>query len=281
MSEPTPSETTPSETTPSQPAGNEVGTVEASVDGHRLHIVVDRSDKMNGFTPEMFDDLGAHLARLDTDPDLWIGVITFAGPNTTAGLDLPRFAGSMRGESADARQRTGIDPFGMTSRCRKPVVMAVQGITFTIGIEMLLAADIVIAADDCRFAQLEPKRGLAVFGGAHVRYVERAGWGNAMYHLLRADEFDAERALAIGFVQEVVPAGTQVERALAVADEILECAPLAVQEIKRAARLAVDEGPQAGFDEVPAMRARTAGSEDFTEGLNSFIERRPARFQGR
>ena len=53
-----------------------------------------------------------------------------------------------------------------------------------------------MAAEDPRFAQLEPRRGLAVFGGAHVRYVQRAGWGNAMYHLLRADEFDAQRALA-------------------------------------------------------------------------------------
>ena len=90
--------------------------------------------------------------------------------------------------------------------------MAVQGICFTIDIEMMLGVDIVIAADNTRFAQLEPKRGLAVFGGAHVRYVQRAGWGNAMYHLLRADEFDADRAKELGFVQEVVPVGEQIER---------------------------------------------------------------------
>lgn len=256
------------------------GTVEATVDGHRLHIVVDRAAKLNGFTPEMFDALSSHLQALDTDPELWVGVISFAGPNTTAGLDLPRFAGSMSGQE-EGRERSGIDPFGIRSRCRKPVVMAVQGVTFTIGIEMMLAADIVIAADDCRFAQLEPKRGLAVFGGAHVRYVERAGWSNAMYHLLRADEFDAARALDLGFVQEVVPAGTQVERALAVADEILACAPLAVQEIKRAAVVYAEEGEAAAFAEIDAMRARTGGSEDFQEGLASFVEKRPAVFRGR
>jgi len=256
------------------------GTVIAEVDGRVMHITVDRSDKMNGFTPEMMDQLSDHLTTLDEDEQMWAGVVSFAGPHTTAGLDLPRFAGSMRGETT-REQRQGVDPFGMGRRCRKPVVMAVQGITFTIGIEMMLAADIVVAANDARFAQLEPKRGLAVFGGAHVRYVERAGWGNAMYHLLRADEFDADRARDLGFVQEVVPVGTQVERACELAAEITQCAPLAVQEIKRAALVAVQQGEEAGFAEVTAMRTRTAGSEDFNEGLASFVEKRAANFQGR
>ena len=169
----------------------------------------------------------------------------------------------------------------MNRRCSKPVVVAVQGIVLTIAIEMMLGFDIVIAADDCRFRQLEPRRGLAVFGGAHVRYVERAGWGNAMYHLLRADEFDAERARELGLVQEVVPAGTQRERARQVAAEICECAPIAVQEIKRAALVYLQQGERAAFDEVPRMRERTAGSEDAREGMMSFVERRDAVFQGR
>lgn len=81
--------------------------------------------------------------------------------------------------------------------------MAELGITYTIGIEMMLATDIVIAANDCRFCQMEPKRGLGVFAGGNIRQIQRAGWDNAMYHLLRADEFDAFRALQLGYVQEV------------------------------------------------------------------------------
>ena len=87
-------------------------------------------------------------------------------------------------EESDKDSNDRPDAFALRRICSKPIVMAVQGITYTVGIEMMLAADIVVASEDCRFCQLEPKRGLAVFGGAHVRYIQRAGWGNAMYHLM-------------------------------------------------------------------------------------------------
>lgn len=259
---------------------SDTGTVRTTLADRVLRIHVDRANKLGAFTPEMFEGLAAALSELEDTDDAWMGVVTFQGPHTTAGLDLPRFAGSMRaGGSAVDDDRP--DAFAIRRRCRKPVVMAVQGICFTIGIEMALAADIVVAADDARFAQLEPKRGLAVFGGAHVRYIQRAGWGNAMYHLLRADEFDAQRALQLGFVQEVVAAGTQIERAMALAREILECAPIAVQEIKRAANVYLEQGERAAFDQIPHMRTTTANTQDFAEGIASFRERRPAHFQGR
>ena len=250
---------------------------------HVLEIEVDRAEKMNGFTPEMFDALSDAFMELEQDDSLWVGVLVFAGAHTTAGLDLPRFAGSFASGDRDAAaaEDDRVDAFALRRRCTKPVVMAVQGVTFTIAVEMMLAADIVVAADDCRFAQLEPKRGLAVFGGAHVRYIQRAGWGNAMYHLLRADEFDAQRALELGFLQEVVPTGTQRERAHELAREICACAPIAVREIKRAATVYLEQGERAAFDEIPAMRARTAGSEDFAEGIASFRERREPTFSGR
>ena len=258
---------------------DDIGTVTTERDGHVLVITVDRAQKMNSFAPEMFGGLSAALATLDADADLWVGVLQFAGDHTSAGLDLPRFFGP--GAERRSDDGDGFDAASIRRRCRKPVVVAVQGIVFTIAIEMMLGFDIAIAADDCRFRQFEPRRGLAVFGGAHVRYVQRAGWGNAMYHLLRADEFDARRALHIGLVQEVVPAGEQRDRARAIAAEICQCAPLAVQEIKRAGIVYLEQGERAAFDEIPAMRERTVNSEDAREGMRSFVERREAVFQGR
>jgi len=257
------------------------GTITTALNGHVLTIHIDRSDKMNGFTPEMFDQLADAMTELEEAPAAWVGVLTFAGKHTTAGLDLPRFAGSMQQGGSANEQDNRVDAFALRRRCKKPVVMAVQGVCYTIGIEMMLGVDIVVAADNSRFCQLEPKRGLAVFGGAHVRYVQRAGWGNAMYHLLRADEFGAQRAYELGMVQEVVPAGEQIERALALADEICENAPLAVREIKRAAAVFLERGERAAFDEIPEMRAKTANSEDFAEGIASFREKRTAQFTGR
>ena len=97
------------------------------------------------------------------------------------------------------------DPFGVW---RDPVPKpAVNGIAFTLSIELALAADIVIAADDVRFRQLEIGRGIMPFGGATFRAPAQLGWGNAMRFLLTAKEFGAAEALRIGLVQEVVPAG--------------------------------------------------------------------------
>ena len=262
---------------------SEDGSVTTQLDGHVLTITVDRQDKMNSFTPAMFDQLSAAFTALESTDDAWVGVLQFAGKHTTAGLDLPKFAGSMRDGSRDQASagEPRLDAFSIERRCSKPVIMAVQGVCYTIGIEMMLGVDIVVAADNTRFCQLEPKRGLAVFGGAHVRYVQRAGWGNAMYHLLRADEFNAARALDLGMVQEVVPAGEQSDRAQSLALEIAQCAPLAVQEIKRAAAVYLDQGERAAFDEIPNMRAKTANSEDFAEGIASFMEKRDAVFKGK
>ena len=184
------------------------------VDDRILVMTVDRVEKKNTFTPKISNELAAAYTRLDDDPDLFAGVLTFAGDHTTAGLEMPLFFGpdADPGPPADA-----VDPFGLQRRLTKPLVSAVQGITFTIGIEIALAGDIIVASSDTRFCQLEPKRGLAPLGGATIRYVQRAGWGNAMYHLLRADEFTAEEALRIGLVQEVVEPGGQRDRAIEVA----------------------------------------------------------------
>jgi enoyl-CoA hydratase/carnithine racemase len=102
-----------------------------------------------------------------------------------------------------------------------------------------------------------------------------------MYHLMLCDEFGAEEAFRIGLVQEVTPAGQQVERAMEIARLIAANAPLGVQVTKEAGRKFIEAGERAAIDAVPAIRGRVMGTEDAAEGIRSFVERRAAVFQGR
>lgn len=166
----------------------------------------------------------------------------------------------------------------MANRCRKPIVTAIQGICFTIGIEIALAGDIVIAADTARLCQMESKRGIAPLGGAHFRYLTRAGWGDAMYHLLLCDEFNAERAYKIGLVQEVVPAGKQIDRAMEIAQIIAKNAPIGIQITKQAGLKFIEAGEKAAVDIIPTIRDRVMNSDDIVaiarrDGISSPLRR--------
>lgn len=260
----------------------EEGSISVEVRKHVLLIGLNRPAKYNGYTPTMARALLAAMTRLDEENDLRCGVLFGHGKHFTAGLDLPKWTGGMEDGGFGGRSRNdALNPMGFGRSCRKPIVTAVHGITFTFGIELALAGDIVIAADDCRFSQLEPKRGIHATGGATIRFVERGGWGNAMYHLLTSDEFDAAEAYRIGLVQEVVPAGTQLDRAIEIAEQIAALAPLAVQETKASSRRFLVEGFDAAVAAFAPTQKRLMASEDAKEGVQSFIERRTAVFRGR
>jgi enoyl-CoA hydratase len=260
------------------------GTISVERRGALLLIGINRPAKYNGFTPRMYRELGEAYTLLDDDAQLLVGVLHAFGPHFTAGLDLPTIAPlMMRGEKAVPAglvEPTDLGTPGYRRR-RKPMVVAVKGITFTLGIELMLAADIVIAADNCRFSQLEVKRGIMATGGATLRMAQRAGLGNAMLHLLTGDEFGSAEALRLNFVQKVVPAGEELDEALRVAKAIAQQAPLAVAATRLNALKAVEEGPLAAMQDFIAVQQRLSNSEDAAEGVQSFIEKRPARFSGR
>ena len=261
--------------------GNDEGSISVEVRDQLLLIGLNRPEKYNGYTPKMSSELVSAFTRLDEEDDLRVGVLFGHGDHFTAGLDLPKWTEKMEeGDRPQPKKSSKIDPMGLGRRCRKPIVTAVQGITYTFGIEIALAGDIVIAAENCRFSQLEPARGIHATGGATFRFVERGGWGNAMYHLLTCDEFGASEALRVGIVQEVVPVGQQLDRAIEIAQRISEMAPLAIQETKASARRWLYEGSDACIQALAPTQAKLMATEDAQEGVASFVERRSAAFKG-
>src|SRR5438094_195292 len=152
--------------------------------GHLFLVGVNRPEKMNAFDLEMLDQIAAAYAEMERDDDVRCGVLYANGDHFTAGLDLANVA-PVVSEGKMPFDRGGVDPWGVHGKVRsKPCVMAVHGRCLTLGIELCLAHDVVVAASSTRFAQIEIKRGIFPFGGATYRFVATAGWGNAMRWLL-------------------------------------------------------------------------------------------------
>jgi enoyl-CoA hydratase/carnithine racemase len=205
------------------------------------------------------------------------------GEHFTAGLDLPQWAPVLaQGKLADLPEGS-IEPFGLdeTRRCRKPIVVAAQGVSFTVAVELMLAADMRVAASDARFAQLEVLRGFFPCGGATVRLMQEIGWGNAQRYILTGDEFSGDDAYRMGFVQQLVKPGRQLEAALEIAEKIAAAAPLGVQAALASSRLARNAGNRVALEALmPALPAMMQ-TEDMREAVLAFTERRQAVFKGR
>ncbi len=257
--------------------GGAPGRIVTRKEGDVFVIGIDRPEKFNGFSPNMFDDLAAAYQAYEDDDDARCALLYGEGKHFAAGADLNLVDLDFK-----------IFPDGVVNPCNmgpvrrtKPMVVAVQGVCFTIGVELMLAADIVVAATDTRFGQIEVSRGVLPFAGGTFQMVERAGWGNAMRYLLTGEEFNAETAYRMGFVQEVVAPGEQYGKAMEIAERIAAQAPLAVQATMASGRTAMLEGIPAAAAELPATVTRLRATEDFAEGMLSFKERRDGRFVGR
>ena len=261
-----------------------MSSVTVETDGHVLLIGVDRPAKRNAWDLAVIREMGQAYDRLAADDDVRVGVVFGHGDHFSAGLDLAEVLPAVQQDGPAVLSGSGRhDPFGLWAPpVPKPVVMAVQGIAFTLSIELALASDIVVAADDVRFRQLEVGRGILPFGGATVRAPRQLGWGNAMRWLLTGEEFGAAEALRIGLVQEVVPAGQQLDRAVELAQLVAAQAPLGVYGTLANARVAARADTEtAAAEHLRALLPPLLDSADAAEGVLSFVERREARFTGR
>lgn len=156
--------------------------------GHVRLIGLNRPDKRNAFTTGMIVDLARAYSDLAEDPNIRCGVLFAHGAMFTAGLDLAEVAPKLMSGDHDLLGGASVDPWGVhAQRCPKPMVLAIHGKCLTLGIELALAADIVVADETATFAQLEIARGIFPFGGATVRMAQAGGYQNAMRWLLTAD----------------------------------------------------------------------------------------------
>ncbi|HZQ32415.1 MAG TPA: crotonase/enoyl-CoA hydratase family protein [Mycobacterium sp.] len=259
-----------------------MATVSVERDGHVLLIGLDRPEKRNAFTVEMLADLSRAYGLLESDDSLRAGVLFAHGDHFTAGLDLVDVGPALASGDLPMPEG-GRDPWRLDGPWSTPIVAAAQGRCLTLGIELLLAADIRVAAADTRFAQIEVLRGIYPFGGATLRFPREAGWGNAMRWILTGDEFDAAEAHRIGLLQEVAADGSAaLARAREIAHTLADnAAPLGVRATLASAHRARDEGDAAAIAQLRPEITRLFGTADAAEGIQSFIERRPAAFTGK
>jgi Enoyl-CoA hydratase/carnithine racemase len=250
-------------------------------DGHVLLIGFNRPEKHNAADWALLQELCLAYGELERDPQLRVGLVFAHGEHFTAGLDLADVATHIGPGGIDMVPDGGINPWQVDGRqLSKPVVMAVHGTCLTLGIELILASDITVAAESTTFGQIEVGRGILPFGGATIRFPRAAGWGNAMRWILTGDSFDAAEAHRIGLVQEVVPDGEQFDRALALARRVASQAPLAVQATLANARLAVRDGDAAAESMLQPELVRLSQTKDAAIGMQSFVTRTRATFIG-
>jgi len=241
-------------------------------------LTMNRPNVMNALHPPAQNEMADAWDRFAADDDLWVGVVTGAGNRAfSAGNDL-KFQASGGGVSMPA---TGFG--GLTSRldCFKPILAAVGGVALGGGFEIALACDIIVASENAKFGLPEPRVGLAALGGGMQRLPRQIGLKNAMAMMMTARAVDAAEAYRLGIVQEVTPPDKLMERTLAWADEILQCAPLSVRATKEVAMRSLDhpleEALSMRFEGIHAM----IRSEDFTEGPRAFAEKRKPRWRAR
>lgn len=240
---------------------------------------LNRPEARNALSYELISDLGLALEAAETDPDVRCAVLTGTGDKAfCAGMDLRAFAA---GASSTEEQKRGMAAFGRFTRgdITIPVVGAAQATAVAGGFELLLGCDVVVASDQARFGLPEVKRGLFAAGGG-VFISTRIPLAVALELTLTGDYIDADRALAFGLINEVVPADQVLDAALALAGRIARNGPLAIKATKQLVRLAntdIDKARELHGKLQPEVFA----SEDAKEGATAFVERRDPVWSGR
>ncbi|SDR59940.1 enoyl-CoA hydratase [Rhizobiales bacterium GAS113] len=242
-------------------------------------VTLNRPGARNAVDAAVTAGLANALATTEADPDIWAVVVTGAGEQAfCAGADLKVIAA---GQSDSLRTAAGGFAGFVFAEREKPWIAAVNGLALAGGFEIALACDLIVATENAAFALPEVKRGLIASAGGAFRLPRRLPRALALEMIATGERLEAQRALALGLVNRIVPAGTACDAAISLAEAICANAPLAVRESLKIGRIAADHAEAEMWVRSDAARQRIQATEDYREGPRAFIEKRPPRWTGR
>ena len=260
--------------TRSLPAAGSAG----PLDGVGL-VTIDRQDALNALSFDLLDELADTLEELDRDPACRAIVLTGAGTRAfAAGADIRELAGQTPVTLTTENRFPSWDRIGAV---RTPVVAAVRGFALGGGCELAMACDIIVAGEDAEFGQPEIRLGVMPGAGGTQRLTRALGKGRAMEMILTGRSISAREAEARGLVTRVVPAEATLDAALELAARIAAQAPLAVLAAKEAVKIAEELPLAAGLDHERRAFFLLFGSDDQSEGMAAFAEKRVPHWTGR
>lgn len=261
-------------------------------DGHVATLWLDSPERRNAMGPDFWRDLPVLMAELSDDDDVRAVVLAAKGPAFTVGLDLKTMGGTVAGGGGAASQAARAARFlkevkrlqqSVTSveRCPKPVIAAVHGYCLGGGIDLITAADVRLASADAVFSVRETKIAIVADIGTLQRLPRIVGRGHVAELAYTGKDITAQRAAEIGLVNDVLPDHEAVVKAAHdMAAEIAANSPLAVQGTKAVLRASENLSIDEGLDYVGVWNAAFLQSNDLTEAMTAFIEKRPPRFEG-
>jgi len=250
--------------------------------GNVAVITINRPEARNAVNTAVATGIEEAVDRLEADDEVWVGILTGAktakGYIFCAGADLKQMSVDPGGMMT---ARGGFGGFVMRERT-KPIIAAVDGPALAGGTELVLACDLVVASKTAVFGVPEVKRNLVAAAGALFRMPRKLPRNVAMELALTGRlDFPAERAYHFGLVNVLCEEGGALEAAKKLAAQISENAPLAVRESRRIILEATDQPDEVGWRLSNEGIAKMFGTEDFTEGLAAFVEKRAPKWKGR